>query len=322
MAFTGRILSMAKAVVVGNGALGLFTARRARDMGMGVVMVGKGKPPDRFIVLQENVIRVLERVYGGYPGVRVKGIRVLDLKGREWRRIEGEKRGLRMASVSYGDFLAFLEENLKDVERVEGYATSLDPSGSVRTESGREINGDHVFVAVGKPFRKVVSYKHKTFYLGFPRLSAEEVWILQINDSHFYAVVTPFGQGRYALATSSEDVSPLKELFGDFEWDPFPLNLSSYYTPFWRKGKIVYLGDSVRRFHPHTTQGINRAIWVTDRFFRRGLKFSPWDVFGEFVFFLEGIVLDSLWGSGRRRIRLSYFPMDVGFGYTLMAGTL
>ncbi len=313
---------MEKAVVVGNGALGMFVARRLARMGVETVLVGKGKPAERFVVLQENAIRVLEREYGGYPGRRVRGIRVLDLRGNVRRIIDAESRGLRMASVPYSDLLAFLGSGLEGVLKVEEYAVSVEPSGRVRTESGKEYEGDRVFVAVGRPTRGVVSYRHKTFYLGFPTLSAEEDWILQINDRGFYAVLTPFGGGRYALATSVEDVSPLFPLFGRFAWEPVPLHLSSYFTPFWRKGKVLYLGDSVRRFHPHTTQGINRALWITERFFGRGMRFGLRDVLGEALFFLEGIVLDTLWGSHPPLISLSYLPMSLGFGYTLMAGTL
>ena len=78
----------------------------------------------------------------------------------------------------------------------------------------------------------------------------------------------------------------------------------------------------MRRFHPHTTQGINRALWITERFFRRGMRFGIRDVLGELLFFVEGIVLDTLWGSDPTLISLSYLPMSLGFGYTLMAGTL
>ncbi len=308
-----------KVLIVGNGVLGWFLAKRMKDLGLEVQMVGKGKPMERFIILQENAIKVLEKTYGDYPGQRIRGIRVLDLRGRTKRRLEFG--GSRMASVPYHALLSFVEGNSPKVDLVSDFALSISPSGEVKTQKGLTLKGDLVAVATGKPMRKTLVWRHKKFYFGFVDLDVEREWILQVNDRGFYAVITPFEDGRCALATSSQDVAPLRRIFGGFEWKPVPLDLTSYYTPFWRRGKVVYLGDSVRRFHPHTTQGINRALWVADRFVERGFKVSPVDLLGEAVFLLEGILLDMLWGSHPLMINLSYFPLTTAPGRALLSGT-
>ena len=315
----------ADVIVIGAGALALFAARRAQRAGLTALRVGTGTPFERFLLLHENALRALERNYGAAPGRPLRGIRVLNADLRPLRTLDVAAHGLRLHGLRYSALLDFLHRH-DEVEAFDARVESLAPDGAVRLADGRLLRARRLVVNTAVSLRRGRPWLHhehaKPFRLGFVPAVVDAEHVVQINDAGTYAIIVPMpggGEGESALACSG-DLAPVERLFGRplaAHLGP-PVKLVSWCHGGMRQGQVVHVGEAQRRMHPHTGQGLNRALDVIDALFADGGLRRAWWL--DCAYVLGGLVLDAIWGRHPRLRDLTYALAATSFGLRLMAG--
>ena len=308
-------------IVVGRGALALFASRKAAARGMSVLRVGDGVPFERFLLLHENALRILEREYGAPWGHPLRGIRVLDRELRPLRDLDFAAYGMRLHAMRYSALLERLRGHDR-AEEIEARVAGLGRDGMVRLSDGRLLRGRRMVVntAAGLASGAALRFRHrKVFRMGFLPDFGEDDQVVQINDAGTYAAIVPFG-GEAAVVCSG-DMAPLERLLGGrmaglaFR----ELRLETWCGLSHRDGRVRHVGEAARRVHPHTGQGLNRALDTVDALFEgRGmLRERVYDC----LMWAGGIVLDLSWGSSPRLRDLSFALLDNRPGMKLLSGT-
>ena len=309
-------------IVIGAGALALFAARRAQRAGLSVLRVGQGTPFERFLLLHENALRALEGNYGEAPGRPLRGIRVLDSGLRPLHTLDLAARGLRLHGLRYSALLDFLHHHDK-AQVLDTRVESLAPEGAVRLADGHVLRAHEMVVNTAVSLRRRRPWLHhahaKAFHLGFVPAVVDAEHVVQVNDAGTYAIIVPIPGGESALACSG-DIAPVERLFGcslAAHIGP-PVKLASWCHGPMRRGRVVHVGEAQRRMHPHTGQGLNRALAVIDALFEgRGLRREWWL---DCTYVLGGLVLDAIWGHHPRLRDLTYALVSTTPGLHLMAG--
>jgi 2-polyprenyl-6-methoxyphenol hydroxylase-like FAD-dependent oxidoreductase len=310
-------------IIVGRGAVALFAARKARQKGLSVLVAGTGEPAERFLLLHENALRVLEAAYGAAPGHPLRGVRVLDARLRPVRDIHFARHGLRLHAMRLSALLAIMRER-HDAESLDARVVALDGGGLVTLEDGRRLKARHMVLNTAGGFlRSWLRRRHaKAFRMGFIERPPERDWALQINDRGSYAVIVPFGED--AAVVSSGDEAPLRRLLesGGLAKMPAlsPVALETWCALRRRQGRIVHVGEAARRVHPHTAQGLNRALDTVDALLE-GRRMWP-EILHDCLMWTGGLLLDALWGGPGPGIRLSLRFLDSRPGRALASGTL
>ncbi len=308
-------------VIVGSGALALFSSLKAHQKGYSCIRIGKGVPFERFLLLHENAVRVIQRNYGVAFGHPLKGLKVLDRNLKQLREFSFEKYGIRLHSARYSHLYRFMEEHARG-EEVEDWVEYMDKDGTVRTKSGREFRARRFVINTAKGFKKpTFRFKHrKVFHMGFVNMDFDRKWVYQINDRGTYIAIVPFEED-FAIVYSG-DPSPVEKLVGLNPQDMsfMELKLETYYHPFYREGKIYHVGEAIRRVHPHTGQGLNRALDTIEAIFE-GKNLLREEVYDLFMW-LGGIGLDLSWGSSPLLRNLSFILLDNPLGARILSGTL
>ncbi len=312
----------ADVVIVGRGALAVFASIEARRRGLEAVRVGTGLPFERFLLLHENALRILERTCGKAVGHPLKGIRVLDRHLRCLREVSFSRYGLRLHAMRYTDLLAFLRE-LDDTPEVEGRVVALERDGIVRLEDGRTFRARRMVVNTAGGFAGAarLRFRHrKVFRTGFVDHCPDPDRVVQINDAGTYAAIVPFG--TEAAIACSGDTEPLERLFGG---DPGlagfrDLRLETWCGTKLRQGKVVHVGEALRRVHPHTGQGLNRALDTVDAIFAGDGLFR--ERLYDCLMWTGGVMLDLAWGTSPLLRDLSYAVLDNAPGMKLLSGTM
>jgi len=313
-------MTEADVVIVGRGALAVFASIAARRRGLEVLRIGTGLPFERFLLLHENALRILERTCGEAVGHPLKGIRVLDRNLEPLREISFTRYGLRLHAMRYTDLLAFLRER-DDTREVEGRVVALEPDGVARLEDGREFRARRMVVNTASGFaRPRLRFRHrKVFRTGFVDHCPDPDRVVQINDAGTYAAIVPFGRG--AAIACSGDTAPLERLFGgdpglsDFR----ELRLETWCGTGVRRGRVFHVGEALRRVHPHTGQGLNRALDTVDAIFGNDGLFR--ERVYDCLMWVGGVMLDLSWGTSPFLRDLSYALLDNAPGMKLLSGT-
>ncbi len=313
-------MTEADVVIVGRGALAVFASIAARRRGLEALRVGTGLPFERFLLLHENALRILERTCGEAVGHPLKGIRVLDRNLEPLREISFTRYGLRLHAMRYTDLLAFLRER-DDTREVEGRVVALEPDGVARLEDGREFRARRMVVNTASGFaRPRLRFRHrKVFRTGFVDHCPDPDRVVQINDAGTYAAIVPFGRG--AAIACSGDTAPLERLFGgdpglsDFR----ELRLETWCGTGVRRGRVFHVGEALRRVHPHTGQGLNRALDTVDAIFGNDGLFR--ERVYDCLMWAGGVMLDLSWGTSPFLRDLSYALLDNAPGMKLLSGT-
>ena len=315
----------ADVVITGRGALALFAAHRSRQAGLRPLVIGRGRPFERFLLLHENALRVLEATFGTAPGHALQGVRVLDLSLAEIRRLDFARRGFRLHAMRYTALLDWLEAAVApEMPVIDAEIAAISPEGLVTLKDGRRFRARRLVVntvAALAPRRRLRVRHRKVFRMGFIADPPERDWAVQINDRGSYAIIVPFGAD--AAVVSSGDAAPLKRLLGA-RWDGLSmaeLHLETWCGWRWRQERIVHVGEAVRRVHPHTAQGLNRALDALDALFAGGaLKREK---VHDCLVWVGGVLLDAVWGGpSPALIRASLALLDTGPGLRLASGTL
>lgn len=308
-------------VIVGKGALALFSSLKAHQKGLSSIRIGEGIPFERFLLLHENAVRVLEKNYGIAFGHPLRGLRVLDGKLKQLREFSFEKYGIRLHSARYSHLYEFMQKHAHGDE-AEDWVEYIGKDGIVRTKSGKEFKVGKFVINTAKGFRKpLLKFRHrKVFHMGFASLDFDRDWVYQINDRGTYIAIVPFEED-FAIVYSG-DPSPMEKLVGlnPQELNFMKLELETYYHPFYREGKIYHVGEAIRRVHPHTGQGLNRALDTIEAIFE-GKSLLREEVY-DFFMWLGGIGLDLSWGSSPFLRNLSYILLDNPLGARILSGTL
>jgi len=199
----------ADVVIVGRGALAVFASIEARRRGLEAVRIGTGLPFERFLLLHENALRILEHACGEAAGHPLKGIRVLDRNLEPLREMSFSEYGLRLHAMRYSALLTFLRER-DDTPEVEGRVVALEPDGVARLEDGREFRARRMVVNTAAGFtRPRLRFRHrKVFRTGFVGHCPDPDRVVQINDAGTYAAIVPFG--TEAAIACSGDAAPLR----------------------------------------------------------------------------------------------------------------
>ncbi len=309
-------------IITGRGALALFAARKARQVGFSPLIVGTGRPFERFLLLHENALRALENVLGMAPGHPLRGVRVLDAGLREVRRLDFQRAGLRLHAMRYSALLALLEEG-DTADIVEAGMDCIDPAGRVVLTDGRELSAPMVVNTVAglAPRRRLRVRHRKTFRMGFIDRAPDDTWAVQINDAGTYAIIIPFGDD--AAVVSSGNAAPLQGLLGaSADGLAFrQLRLESWCGWRIRQGRILHVGEALRRVHPHTAQGLNRALDTVATIFDGG---SLWrERMHDCLIWAGGILLDGIWGGpSSALVRTSLALLATAPGLCLASGIL
>ena len=308
-------------VIVGKGALALFSSFKAHKKGLSSIRIGKGVPFERFLLLHENAVRVLERNYGTAFGHSLRGLKVLDRNLKMLREFDFQKYGIRLHSARYSHLYEFMKERAPG-EEMEDWVEEILPDGVVKTKSGKEFRAGRFVINTAKGFTKpLLKFRHrKVFHMGFINMDFDRQWVYQINDRGTYVAVVPFEED-FAIVYSG-DPTPAENLLGidPKDMDFMKLELETYYSPFIKKGRVYHVGEAIRRVHPHTGQGLNRALDTIEAIFENKslLKESTYD----FFMWLGGVLLDLSWGSSPFLRDLSFRFLDSKPGARILSGTL
>ncbi len=308
-------------VIVGRGALAIFASIVARRRGLDAVRVGTGLPFERFLLLHENALRILERTCGEVVGHPLKGIRVLDRGLDLLRDMSFSRYGLRLHAMRYSALLSFLRER-DDTPEVEGRVVVLEGDGLVRMEDGGAFRARRMVVNTAAGFAAPrLRFRHrKVFRTGFVDHCPDPDRVVQINDAGTYAAIVPFGRGA-AIACSGDPAPLVRFLGGDPGLSDFrELHLETWCGTGMRQGRIFHVGEAMRRVHPHTGQGLNRALDTVDAIFAGD------ELFRERVYdclmWAGGVMLDLSWGTSPLLRDLSYAVLDNAPGMKLLSGTM
>ncbi len=318
-------MEAADVIIAGRGALAMFAAQRARQAGLKPLVVGSGRPFERFLLLHENALRVLEAAFGTAPGHPLRGVRVLDRSLGDIRRLDFARRGLRLHAMRHSALLDWLERRSSSgVPVIDAEIATLSPNGALTLRDGRTFRAGRMVlntVAALAPRRRLRVRHRKVFRMGFITGPPEQDWVVQINDRSTYAILVPFGAD--AAVVSSGDPAPLFDFLG-MEKKDLPLatlKLETWCGWSWQQGRIVHVGEAVRRVHPHTAQGLNRALDAIDALFagRSLLREKMHDC----LVWAGGVLLDAIWGGpSPALIRGSLALLGTGPGLALASGTL
>lgn len=309
-------------IIVGNGALALFAAHKARQKGLTALMVGQGAPFERFLLLHENALRVLEGNFGEAPGHALRGLKALNRALAPVRRLDFARYGLRLHAMRHTALTDFLRARV-ETEALRARVAALDAArGVARLADGGELRARRMVVNTAAGFvRPRLRWRHrKVFRMGFIRNPPERDWAVQINDAGTYAVIVPFG--AEAAVVSSGDMAPLaRYLRQDLaDIDFMELKLQTWCGLGMRQGKVVHVGEAIRRVHPHTAQGLNRGLDAIDALFEgKGLARER---LHDCLMWAGGVLLDLTWGSAPRLTRASLALMDTRAGMKLASGML
>ena len=307
-------------VIVGRGALAVFASIAARRRGLETVRIGTGLPFERFLLLHENALRILERTCGEAAGHPLKGIHVLDRNLEPVREMSFSRYGLRLHAMRYSALLAFLRER-DDTSEVEGRVVALEPDGVARLEDGQEFRARRMVVNTAAGFtRPRLRFRHrKVFRTGFMDHCPDPDRVVQINDAGTYAAIVPFG--TEAAIACSGDTAPLERFLGG---DPGLSGFRELHLETWcgtrvREGRAFHVGEALRRVHPHTGQGLNRALDTVDAIFAGDglIRERAYDC----LMWVGGVMLDLSWGTSPTLRDLSYALLDNAFGMKLLSGT-
>ena len=309
----------ADVLIVGNGALALFAAHKARQKGHSALIIGAGEPFERFLLLHENALRVLERNFGQAPGHALRGVRVLNRRLEPLRELAFSARGLRLHAMRYSALLNFLRRQVK-ADVLPARVSAISEQGALQLPDGRCLLARLMVVNTAAGFvRPRLRWRHrKIFRMGFIHDPPEREWAVQINDAGTYAIIVPFG--AEAAVVSSGDVWPLarylKRDVADIGFEE--LKLETWCGWPMRQGRVVHVGEAIRRVHPHTAQGLNRALDAIDALFEgRGLmREQALDC----LMWAGGVLLDAVWGKYPSLARLSLALMNTRAGMHLAAG--
>ncbi len=308
-------------VIVGRGALAVFASIEARRRGLEAVRIGTGLPFERFLLLHENALRILERTCGGAVGHPLKGIRVLDRNLEPLREMSFARHGLRLHAMRYTDLLAFLRER-DDTPEVEGRVVSLEPDGVAKLEDGRVFRARRMVVNTAGGFTGPrLRFRHrKVFRTGFVDHCPDPDRVVQINDAGIYAAIVPFG--TEAAIVCSGDTAPLERLLGG---DPGLSGFRELHLETWcgtglRQGRVFHVGEALRRVHPHTGQGLNRALDTVDAIFAGDGLFR--ERVYDCLMWAGGVMLDLYWGTSPFLRDLYYALLDNAPGMKLLSGTM
>ncbi len=310
-------------IITGRGPLALFAARRALLAGRMPLVVGTGRPFERFLLLHENALRVLERAYGAVPGHALQGVRVLDAALAEIGRLRFREAGLRLHAMRHSALMAWLEAR-HAAPLLKARIRQLDPAGRVILEDGRVLAARRVVnTAAALAPRPALRVRHrKVFRMGFIDHVPDADWVVQINDAGTYAIVIPFGDD--AAVVSAGDMAPLRRLLGGnapVDAAFTALELETWCGWRWRQGRIVHVGEAARRVHPHTAQGLNRALDAVDAFFAGRASWR--ERMHDCVVWAGGLLLDAIWGGpSPSLIRASLRLLSTRAGLRLASGTL
>ncbi len=311
----------ADVVIVGQGALAVFASIEARRKGLDAVRIGTGQPFERFLLLHENALRILERVCGKAVGHPLKGIRVLDRDLRQIREVSFSRYGLRLHAMRYSSLLSFLREQDATSE-IEGRVVALERDGVASLEDGRKLLARRMVVNTAGGFATArLRFRHrKVFRTGFVNDCPDPDWVLQINDAGTYAAIVPFG--REAAIACSGDPAPLVRLLdGDPGLSGFrELHLETWCGTGLRQGRVFHVGEALRRVHPHTGQGLNRALDTVDAIFAGDGLFR--ERVYDCLMWAGGVMLDISWGTSPFLRDLSYTLLDNAPGMKLLSGTM
>ncbi len=308
-------------IIIGAGALALYAARVARRKGFDVLRIGAGRPFERFLLLHENALRLLEKHYGTAPGHPLRGLKVLDRKLNLLRELPFVARGYRLHGMRYSALHElFLRHDEAETETKK--AASLSPDGVAWLEDGREYRARVMVLNTVSQFtRPRLRFTHrKVFRMRFLRTDVATNEVLQINDAGAYAVVVPVGGGEAAVVTSGEE-SPARALLGDVldAAQAHELHLETWCGWRVRRGRVFHVGEAARRVHPHTTQGLNRALDTIDAIFEGDglLRERVYDC----LMWAAGVGLDLSWGASPFLRDMTLRLLDTGWGMKLLSGT-
>ena len=247
---------------------------------------------------------------------------MLDARLRPLRTLDLAARGLRLHGMRYSALLDFLARR-DEAEALEARVQDISPEGAVRLEDGRVLRAGRMVVNTAVSLRRARPWLHhahaKAFRLGFVPAVVDAEHVVQVNDAGTYAIIVPMPGEESALACSG-DIAPVERLFGRPLTERLgpPVRLASWCHGPMRWGRVVHVGEAQRRMHPHTGQGLNRALAVIDALFAgRGLRREWWL---DCAYVLGGLALDATWGRHPRLRDLTYTLANTSFGLKLMAG--
>ena len=308
-------------IIIGAGALALYASRVARRKGFSVLRIGAGRPFERFLLLHENALRLLEKHYGTAPGHPLVGIKVLDKDLKPLRTLSFAAHGLRLHGMRYTALHALLRRH-DEAETLATRAAAVSPDATVRLEDGREHRARVMALNTAGGFtRPWPRFTHrKVFRMRFLRTDVCTDYVLQINDAGTYAAIVPVGGGEAAVVTSGDE-APARALVGEAmeAVQAQELRLQTWCGWKLRQGRLFHIGEAARRVHPHTTQGLNRALDTIDAIFEGDglLREKVYDC----LMWAAGVGLDLSWGTSPFLRDVTYRLLDTGWGMKLLSGT-
>ncbi len=307
-------------IILGQGALALFAARKVLMKGEKALVIGEGVPFDRFLLLHENALRRLERVYGSAPGHPLTGVKVLNRHLEPLKFLSFADYGLRLHAMRYSALLEWMRP-WHEAEAITARVASLDGEGRVRLADGRTFSARKMVINTIAAFnRPRLRFRHrKVFRMRFLQTDVAQDAVLQINDAGCYAAIVPFGDE--AAVVSSGDETPLRALLGEsvMKTPVMELHLETWCGLIMRQGRVVHVGEAFRRVHPHTGQGLNRALDTIDALLEgRGLARER---IYDCLMWAGGIALDLSWGVSPFLRDAIFSLLDTRIGMRLLSGT-
>ncbi len=292
------------AIVLGNSVLSIV-AHRILASRFSTIRIGVSKPfMDRFIILTPKSERILTDLFGKLPTNSINYLKVMDEKGKIYDKIALDG----FSSIRYSTLLKLLREKLQE-GYIEEEVIHVHPEGEVITRKKRFRASRMIVSTFSTERRKKLLYKHaKTFFLDFWKDVIERDAIYQVNARGYYGIVVPLSEKESAIAYTYETSRVLEKLFSFKPSLSNGFKVISYWSYPYRKGKVIYIGEAVRRFHPHTAQGLNRALYMLSKIEGIGLVHAVSD----FIMFVGGILLDNIWGRSMLLSRMMYALLKSG----------